>query len=188
MALSVIWTVLVTVSVLCGLFNGVSGQVAAAMTDGARAAVTLSLGLCGITCLWSGIIELMRTAGFLEKLAQLLRPLLRRLFPQSAADAQTMAAAGANFSANLLGLGNAATPAGILAAGRMEAAGHTRDLAALVVLNSASIQLIPTTVAAVRANAGSAAPFDILPAVWVTSLVSCLAGLGVLRLLLGRRR
>ena len=158
------------------------------MTEGAAAAVELAVGICGVTCLWSGIIELLRTAGLLEKLALLLRPLLCRLFRQSAGDRETLEAVSANFSANLLGLGNAATPAGIRAAGLMDASGRRRDLAALVVLNSASIQLIPTTVAAVRAAEGSAAPFDILPAVWVTSIVSCGAGLLVLRLLTGRGR
>ena len=188
MALAVIWTVLILVSVLCGLVNGTISQVAAAMTDGAAAAVQLCLGICGATCLWSGFINLMRAAGFLEKLSRALRPFLHRLFPQSAGDPETMEAVSTNFSANLLGLGNAATPAGVRAAGRMERAGHTRDLAALVVLNSASIQLIPTTVAAVCAANGCQTPFDLLPAVWITSLLSCSAGLLTLRLLTVRRR
>ena len=188
MALSIIWAALMLISVSCGIINGTIGQVAVAMTDGAAAAVQLSIGICGVTCLWSGFIELMRDAGFLEKLSWALGPFLRCLFPQSTHDVQTREAISANFSANLLGLGNAATPAGVLAAGRMEHAGHTRDLATLVVLNSASIQLIPSTVAAVCAANGSQAPFDILPAVWITSLISCLAGIVTLRLLTIRRR
>ena len=121
-----------------------------------------------------------------DKLARLLRPILRRLFPDFAGDRGTMDTIAANVSANLLGLGNAATPLGLEAARRMSrrTPGVASDsLCMLVVCNTASIQLIPTTVAAVRMAAGSATPFDILPAVWVTSALSVATGILAAKLL-----
>jgi len=111
---------------------------------------------------------------------------LRQLLPRAAQEEETLSALSANMSANLLGLGNAATPMGIRAARRMAAScGGTAsdELCRLVVLNTASIQLLPTTVASVRAACGSAAPFDILGAVWTSSLLSVTAGLLAARLL-----
>ena len=110
-------------------------------------------------------------------LSKALRPLLGRLFPCASGDSQTMAALSQNVSANLLGLGNAATPAGIRAARGLAGLGAEDELCLLVVLNTASIQFLPTNVAAVRSALGCAAPFDILGPVWITSLLS--AGLGV---------
>lgn len=127
------------------------------------------------------------------RLGRLFRPVLRRLLPQASRDPETLAAVTANVSANLLGLGNAATPMGIRAACRMARGTEgvaSDELCRLVVLNTASIQLLPTTVASIRAVCGSAAPLDILPAVWVSSLLSVTAGLAAAKLLerLGRRR
>ena len=114
-----------------------------------------------------------------EKLSRLLSPILSRLFPKAWHDRETRAALSANVSANLLGLGSAATPMGIRAAVRMAEgrAEASDELCRLVVLNTASVQLIPATVAGIRAGLGSAAPLDILPAVWVTSFCSVAAGL-----------
>lgn len=186
MAMTVIWTGMVVVSILCGLATGNGPAVAAAAMEGAAAAVELCLSMAGVLCLWMGVMEVMQRAGLAEKLAKLLRPILRRLFPDFAGDRETMDTIAANVSANLLGLGNAATPLGLEAARRMSrrTPGVAGDsLCMLVVCNTASIQLIPTTVAAVRMAAGSQTPFDILPAVWVTSALSVLTGITAARLL-----
>lgn len=117
----------------------------------------------------------------MDALSSALSPLLRALFPRASRDSETLGALSANVSANLLGLGNAATPMGIRAAQGMAAQSKrgvaSRELCLLVVINTASIQLLPTTVAAVRAANGAAAPFNILPAVWLTSVCSVTAGL-----------
>ena len=179
--MTVVWTGMVAVSVLCGLATGRGAEVAAAAIEGAGAAVELCLSIAGMMCLWSGVMEVMRRSGLAEGLTRLLRPVLRRLFPGCAGDRETMDSVAANVSANLLGLGNAATPLGLQAARRMgrNCGGRASDeLCMLVVCNTASIQLIPTTVATVRAAAGSAAPFDILPAVWLASALS--VGVGIL--------
>ena len=172
MAMSVIWTGMVVLSVAYGLFAGNGPAVAAAAVEGAAAAVELCITMAGVMCLWMGVMEVMKRAGLAEKLSKLLRPILCRLYPDFKRDRETMDAISANVSANLLGLGNAATPLGIQAARRMatRTPGVASDsLCMLVVCNTASIQLIPTTVAALRLSAGCATPFDILPAVWLAS-------------------
>ena len=179
MAMSVIWTGMVAVSVLYGLWAGNGSAVAAGAVEGAAAAVELCLTMAGIMCLWMGVMEVMKRSGLAELLSRLLRPILCRLYPDFKRDRETMDAISANVSANLLGLGNAATPLGIQAARRMakKTPGVASDsLCMLVVCNTASIQLIPTTVASVRLAAGCATPFDILPTVWLASAVSVAVG------------
>ena len=186
MAMSVIWTGMVAVSVLYGLWAGNGSAVAAGAVEGAAAAVELCLTMAGIMCLWMGVMEVMKRSGLAEGLSRLLRPLLGRLFPEAAGDRRIMDSISANVSANLLGLGNAATPLGIEAAKGLakKSPGRASDgLCMLIVCNTASIQLIPTTVAAVRAAEGCAAPFDILPAVWLASGLSVCAGILACKLL-----
>ena len=127
-----------------------------------------------------GDVPVVRGHGLLCGLERILRPLLGRLFPETARQPETMEKIAANVSANLLGLGNAATPLGIQAVRRMrqgEDDHATDEMCLLIVCNTASIQLIPTTVAAVRSGAGCATPFDILPAVWLASVLSVTAGI-----------
>lgn len=186
MAMSVIWTLMVAAAVVCGLVTGRGPEVAAAAFEGAAAGVELCLSMAGALCLWMGVMEVLRRSGLAAGLSRLMRPLLRRLFPGFAGDNAVMDAVSANFSANLLGLGNAATPLGLEAARLMarKTPGWANDgLCTLVVCNTASLQLIPTTVAAVRAGAGCRTPFDILPAVWLASGISIAVGLSAVKLL-----
>ena len=178
MVMSWIWTGLVLVSVVFSLFTGRGHTLAASVLQGAQAGVALAISLAGSICLWTGIGKLMEAVGITGQLARLLRPVLHRVFPSTRKDSALAGDLSANICANFLGLGNAATPMGISAARRMKQGDTATDeLCRLIVLNTASIQLIPANVAAVRSSLGCAAPFDILPAVWITSL--CSAGLGV---------
>lgn len=184
--MTVLWCCVVGVSVLFGLLGGTLDAVSAAALSGAASAVTLCLSMAGALCLWTGVMEVMERSGLAAKLARLFRPPLRRFLPQASRDTETLAAVSANVSANLLGLGNAATPLGLKAASRMAkgTGGVASDeLCLLVVLNTASIQLIPATVASVRSAAGCRTPFDILPAVWLASVLSVTAGLLMAQLL-----
>lgn len=186
--MSAIWSGMILISVLFGAAVGRGEAVAAAALEGAVAAVELCLSMAGVLCLWTGVMEIMRRSGLTEGLSRLLRPLLRRLYPAFADDEMVMDSIAANVSANLLGLGSAATPLGIQAAQRMSrrTPGVASDaLCMLVVCNTASIQLIPTTVASVRAAQGCATPFDILPAVWLASAVSVTVGITAAKLLGG---
>lgn len=175
-----IWTGMVALSVVFGVANGTIDAVGNAAMEGAAAAVELCLSMAGVMCLWSGVMSLMKAGGVTDALNRLFRPVLNVLLPCAARDEDTLAALSGNISCNLLGLGNAATPLGIQAAQRMARGCNgiaSDELCLLVVLNTASIQLLPTTVAGVRAALGSHSPFDILPAVWLTSVLSVGAGL-----------
>lgn len=179
MVMSWIFTGIVGISILFSILTGQGAELAAAIPKGAQAGVTLAVSMAGAICLWSGIGKLMEKAGFTALLSRLFKPLLFRLFPTTKSDPFLAGNLSANICANILGLGNAATPMGILAAkglakGRDVA---NNELCRLIVLNTASIQLIPATVAAVRVSIGCTTPFDILPAVWITSF--CSAGMGI---------
>ena len=185
MAMSWIWVIMVGLSLLFGWQNGTIAEVSAAAGTGAQSAVELCVSMAGPLCLWTGVMAVLRESGGLEKLSGLLRPVLGRLYPAFRGDDTVMESISANVSANLLGLGNAATPLGIQAARGMaeRSPGVASDaLCMLVVCNTASIQLIPTTIAAVRSGAGSQTPFDILPAVWLASACSVTAGILTARL------
>lgn len=186
MFLTWFWAIAVIAAAASSLLSGRGGQTASALLDGAAQGVQLCIAMAGPLCLWAGLGKLMDRVGLTERLSGLLRPILGRLFPESRQDRELARHLSANVTANLLGLGNAATPMGIRAAGKLrdkhDPARATDSLCRLVVLNTASIQLLPTTVAAVRQSAGCAAPFDILPAVWLSSILSVCAGLMAARL------
>ena len=181
MVMSWIFTGMGIISLIAALILGNGSALAAAIPQGAQAGITLAISLAGSICLWTGVGELMEKTGVSNMLAKLLRPILSRLFPSCREDPSLSGYLSANVCANILGLGNAATPMGIQAAQRLALrstpgiANH--ELCRLIVLNTASIQLIPANVAAVRASLGCNTPFDILPSVWVTSILSASAGL-----------
>lgn len=177
--LSFLWAIMLFLSLVSGALLGTIGEVSAAAMEGAAEAVTVVLSLAGPLCLWSGVGKLMEASGLRDRLSALLRPLLGRLFPELKDNPQGFSALSANVTANLLGLGNAATPMGIEACRAMSdgSGSATGGQCRLVVMNTASIQLIPTTVAALRAGLGCKSPLDILPAVLLTSLISVSMGL-----------
>ncbi len=184
MTLSVIWAVCMAAAVLYACGAGTVDALTPALMEGLTAAVEFCLTTGSMMVFWCGLFAVMEQVGLAAALAALLRPLLRRLFPVTARHPEPFEALSANVSANLLGLGNAATPMGIRAAQGIAALpGAARELGCLVVMNTASIQLLPTTVASIRASLGCASPMDILPCVLLTSLLSVTVGLLAVRLL-----
>lgn len=181
MVMSWIFTGILLLSTVSALWTGNGAALSAAVLQGAQAGITLAVSMAGSLCLWSGVGRLMDRTGITSMLSRLLRPLLYKLFPDTRTDPELAGSLSANICANFFGLGNAATPMGIRAVRRMVHPDRpdtaTNEMCRLIVLNTASIQLIPATVAAVRVSLGCATPFDILPAVWITSL--CSAGLGI---------
>lgn len=187
MVMSFIFTGLLALSCLSAAILGRGSELSAAVLTGAQAGITLSISLAGSLCLWTGIGKIMEAAGITARLARLISPVLRQLFPGTRSDPVLAGHISGNICANFLGLGNAATPMGIRAVQRM-ALGQSDGIAShemcrLIVLNTASIQLIPANVAALRASLGAIAPFDILPAVWITSLSSTFLGVAAAFLL-----
>ena len=181
MVMSRIWTLFLLVSILCAALTGNGAALASATLQGAQTGINLAISMAGAVCLWMGVCRLMEAIGLTDMLSRLLKPLLHRLFPRTQADTALARDLSANVCANFLGLGNAATPMGISAVKRLKDPAQpdfaTDEMCRLIVLNTASIQLIPTNVAAVRSALGCSSPFDILPMVWITSL--CSAGLGI---------
>lgn len=186
-----ILTALLIFSVVTAAFTGRMEALSAAALSGCGEAVSLVIDLTGMLCLWSGLMEIARRCRLTEALARLLRPLTRWLFPTVPQGSPAMQAICMNLSANLLGLGNAATPLGLAAMRELQKLNPHKDSASnamvtFVAMNTASLQLIPTTCAALRQQAGSAAPMEILPAVWLTGLSSLAVVLLLDRLLRGK--
>lgn len=183
--MNMIWLGLILVSFVCAIFTGRMDQLSQAVMEGAGSGVTLVLTTAGMMCLWTGLMKIADRGGLTTLLARAFSPVMRRLFPDYPVDSPAMKAVCMNVTANLLGLGNAATPFGLTAMQEMQKArpdpsSRTANdsMVLFVVLNTASIQLIPTFLGTIRMEYGSAAPFSILPAVWVTSVCGLLVGIG----------
>lgn len=191
-----VMAVMMGLSVLFALLTGKMDAVSNAFLSESAGAVELALSLVGVICLWSGLMRVAQSAGLTERLAKLFSPLLGRLFRGLKKGGRAMQYITLNLTANLLGLGNASTPFGLAAMREMEkeenggeSASHNMIL--FTVMNTASLQIIPTTVAALRLKNGSSAPMEILPCVWLASagsLAAALLGASLLRRLHGRRR
>ena len=179
MVMTWIYSAILCCSVFAALWTGNGPALAAAIPQGAQAGISLAVSLMGSMCLWSGVGRLMERTGVTGMLARLLSPVMIRIFPSAGNDRLLAGSLSANICANILGLGNAATPMGVQAALRMvrDPGVATDEMCRLIVLNTASIQLIPTSVAAIRVTLGCATPFDILPMVWLTSICSAFTGL-----------
>ncbi len=165
------------IAFLWAVFSGNMEALSASVMNGAASAVELLISIVGIICFWSGMMEIADKSGITTLLAKFFSPILTKLFKNVSKDSPAMRYISLNISANLLGLGNAATPFGLCAMKELKTLNHSKDTASddmllFVVLNTASLQLVPTTLCAYRSNYGSKAPFEIIPAVWLTSLVA----------------
>ena len=180
MVMSWVWTGILFLSVFASAILGNGSALASAVPKGSQAGLELAFSLASSICLWCGVGKLMEKAGLTAMLSRLFSPLLGRVFPSFQKDPILAGYLSSNICANFLGLGNAATPMGMQAAQRLANGQRAAsdELCRLIVLNTASIQLIPANVAAIRSQMGAASAFDILPAVWITSISS--AGIGLL--------
>lgn len=189
--LNYIWAVLILISVFCAVATGRVPELSAAVMSGAASAVELVIAMLGMMCAWTGLMKIADAGGITGIIARLMHPLTRHLFPSCKKGSPAIKAICMNITANLLGLGNAATPLGIAAMKELEKLNGTQtadnSMAMFVVINTASIQLIPTFMGTLRAKYGSPQPFDILPAVWFTSVCALAAGIAAAKLLEGRK-
>ena len=170
-------------ALLFGIWNGNAAELGGAVLDGAAGAVQVTLSLCGMMCLWCGLMEVLTEAGAIRKLSRLLRPLLRKIFPQAGETGEGLEEISANISANLLGIGNAATPLALRAMEKLQKHNPKPEQASaeqitLAVLNTASVSLIPANLLALRRAAGSSHPYAIMIPVWIVSV--CCAALAVI--------
>lgn len=174
-------------SLAFGVLNGKLSEVSAAVLEESSHAVELSIKLLGSLCFWSGIMEVAERSGLVKAVCGFLRPILGLVFPSLKNEPKALGAVSMNVTANLLGLGNAATPLGISAMKELQkisgnTSAATTEMVCFVVMNTASLQLLPTTVATLRLEAGEKNPFDILPAVWFVSAVSLFLGISVAKI------
>ncbi len=176
--LNVIWAGMVVLSVICAAATGRLPDLSAAVLDGAQSAVELTLFLLGTMCAWLGFLKIAEKSGLTDLFARAFSPLIDRLFPEYRDDPGIKGKICMNLSANFLGLGNAATPLGLAAMGAMAEKNSgdspTKGMILFVVINTASIQLLPVNMAAMRSSCGSAQPFGVLPEIWITSFMALL--------------
>ena len=179
-----VMTGLILVSVIFAAFTGRMSELSSAFLDECGNAVTLAITLVGIIALWSGVMRVAQSSGLTGKIAKAAEPILSRLFRGLKKSGAAMQYITLNITANILGLGNASTPFGIAAMREIEKEEHSPapetasdNMILLTVMNTASLQLIPTTAAALRLAHGSADPMEILPCVWISSVSALTAAL-----------
>lgn len=182
-----IWVGMITLSFLFAVISGRLEAVNASLVTGAQSAVEMSIGLLGLMCFWTGLLEIAKKSGLTELLSKGLEPVMRKLFPELSKDSPAIGAMLMNMVANFLGLSNAATPLGLRAMEELDKENKHRKRASnamclFVVINTASITLIPTTVIALRASNGSKDPFSVIVPVWICSAISVVTGITVAKL------
>lgn len=184
-----VWALMIAFSFVCSIFTGNTDSLSKGILDGAVNAVNIALRLLGTMCLWNGLMEMAVSSGLTRLTDRILFPFVKLIFPKYA-KTDAITAVSANITANLLGLGNAATPLGIEAMRRMKnASGSTyadSEMIRFVIVNSAALTLIPTSVSAMRAAAGSESPFSVIIPVWCTGITALIAGL-IMEKLLSKR-
>ncbi len=171
-----IWAGLLIIGIIVGIFTGNIEEVTQALFDGANSGVEISLGLIGVMAFWLGLMNVAEESGVVDKIANFVRPLLVKLFPDIPEDHPAMGAIVMNVAANMLGLGDAATPLGIRAMKELQELNEEKDTASnamvtFLAINTSSVMLIPATTVAVLAAAGSKNPTEIIgPTLIATSL------------------
>lgn len=179
--LNYIWAAIILISIACAVITGRMDILSKSILSGAEEAVSIVISMLGMMSLWSGLMKISESGGLISILAKLLSPLLKLLFPDYSRDSLASKLICMNIIANFLGLGNAATPFGIMAIQEMNKINKNpstanNSIAMFVILNTASIQLIPTFLSILRQKHGSTDPFSILPSLWLTSIISLIVG------------
>lgn len=187
--LNVIWPMFIIVSFVYALIVGRVDEVNQSIFDSAASAVELSITFLGTMCLWNGIMKIVQQTSLIEKLTKILQPIMKFLFPSLKNNDKAYQEISMNIIANILGLGNAATPLGLKAMKTMQKENKKKDtlsnaMIMFIVLNTASLQLIPTTVIAIRSSIGAENPSSIIIPVWIATIVAAIVGVGVTKILI----
>lgn len=180
--LNYIWMGMLVLGFALGIINGRIEQVTQALIDSSKAAVELCIGLLGIMCLWTGLMKIAEQSGMVEKISSLARPVMAVLFPGIPKNHPAIGSIMMNLVANMLGLGNAATPLGIKAMEELQKLNAKKDTATnemsmFLVLNTSAIQLVPATIIAVRSAKGSKNPAEVIVTIWGASLFAAIVGI-----------
>lgn len=174
-----IWAILVIISVVFSIVTGKGSELGSALLSSGEVSIELLLTLAGSISIWSGIMAIADNSGITKALSTLFRPVLKLLFSEYKDNESVMNSVSTNITANLIGLGNAATPAGLKAiAGMYNGENRVNNsMATFIVMNTSSIQIVPTTIIALRLANGSSAPMEIAPCIWISSVCALLVGI-----------
>ena len=189
--LNIIWPIFIVVSIVYAFFSGNIQNVSNGIFDSAASAVELTLTFFGAICLWNGVMQIAKQTTLMEKLTKALRPFMRFLFPELKNQKQAQEEISINIVANLLGLGNAATPLGLKAMKTLQKENPKKDtlsnsMAMFIVLNTASLQIIPTNVIAIRSSLSSSSPSGIILQVWIATIIAAVVGITATKILMKR--
>lgn len=189
--LNIIWPLFIIISLIYAIFFGRVNEVNLSIFDSVENAVQISINLLGTICLWNGIIKIAMNTGLVDKLKRLLKPILKVLFPEIKEKDQAYSEISMNIVANIMGLGNAATPLGLNAMKSMQKENLEKDrlsnsMAMFIIINTASIQIIPTTVIAIRTSLGSKNPTGMILAVWIATIGAAVSAIILSKILMKR--
>ena len=180
--LNILWPVFIIISIIYAIFSGNLESLNKSIFESTESAVSLSLTLVGITCLWSGIMEIASKTNIIIFLNKMLKPIVKKLFPDINLNSRSYDNIIMNIVANILGLGNAATPLGLKAMNELQEENYNKEtlsdnMMMLIVLNTASLQIIPTTVISIRSSLGSNNPTQIIFPVWLSTICAAIVGI-----------
>lgn len=189
--MNIIWPAFIIVSFIYALFTGRVNEINNGIFNSVSEAVQLSLTFLGTICLWNGVMEIVKRTTLMEKLTKLLNPIMKLLFPELKNNQQAKSEISMNMIANILGLGNAATPLGLKAMKTMQKENPKKDtlsnsMAMFIVLNTASLQLIPTNVIAIRMSLNSSNPTQIILPVWGATIIAAVVGVMATKIIMRR--
>ncbi len=177
-----VWIFMIITSFVFAIYNGNLEEVIKAVFDSTNTALELCLGIAGTLCMWSGFMKIAEKSGLVQSLSKITKPIIKLLFPELPKDSEASGHIAMNMTANILGLGNVATPIGLKAMEKLQEYNLKKDtlsnsMLMFLVLNTASIQLIPTSVIALRSNYGSQSPTSIVIPTILSSIISVLVGI-----------
>lgn len=187
--LNKLWPVFLIISIIYAIFNGKIGELNNSIFASADSAVQLTITLFGTLCFWNGIMQIAMKSSLVDTISKLLNPLIKLLFPEIKKGGKIHKEISMNMIANMLGLGNAATPLGLKAMKSMQEINPEKDklsnpMAMFIIVNTASIQIIPTTVIAIRNSLGSSEPSQIILPVWIVTIIAAVTAVLVGKLLI----
>lgn len=187
--LNFIWPVFIILSFVYAILNGRVSEVNNSVFDSTKSAVDLSISLLGTTCLWAGIMQIASSTNIVKHLSKLLNPIMKKIFPDIKKEEKVHKEITMNIIANIMALGNAATPLGLKAMKSMQIKNKDKNklsnsMCMFIVLNTASIQLIPTTVIAIRSSLNSSNPTAMIIPVWIATICAAVAAIVSAKLLM----
>lgn len=187
--LNIIWPIFIIISFVYAIFSGKVDEINNSIFDSAKSAVELTITFFGTVCLWNGIMQIAKETTLMKKITKLLQPIMKFLFPDIKKDDEANEDMSMNIVANILGLGNAATPLGLKAMKTLQKQNLKKDtlsdsMMMFILLNTASLQIIPTTVIAIRSSLGSENPTKVIVPIWISTIIAAITGVIAVKILI----